>query len=469
MYVTGAGREGIVIYTALDASQHTQHMGSVPHSDPSNKQPAQAAPRQPPGPASAVKPAATGEHGIMDKEHGKLSKGLRHNPEANLTASSTKGLQGTRGGNNASAGNQTTLIINTSAGKELQKGNGPGSSQQLRQPSAQAKQGGSAKGTPAHLPARQPQTSPAAVTSPQHQAQAQAAEAARLQRSSGQAGQAGPGSSPRHGLHPEEAHAPFGLFPSTQQSTSQQASKLTAAVMPADQAAPSAGATVSKQQQQRSSHMSPSGSSSARPPQGSVGRRSDAHTPSNAQQPASLGHQQHNRQQSQQATNAQDTVKGSGISQDEKQVTAQAAAAAAATKTVASQAAAGSMGADKDWISRRSHRARSAVADQPGLGGIQTLAPQHGGEEPAAASKQDREMQATDKAAAYHGKASSETDAVRGLGSRDNVPCGNEQQQQQQQQANAPAEAHSRDDHAGELSNTNLGKAVTGACKTVTS
>ena len=457
-------------YTALDASQHTQHLGAVPLSDPSNKQPAQAAPQKGPWLASAIKPAATDEQDTLDKEHEKLSKGVGKGQEANHTTSRLKGLQqGTRVSNDASAGkalDPTTQTINAPGGKDLQEGNGPGSSQQSHQPRAQAKQDIIAKGIPAHLPARQPLTSPAAVIGPQHQATDPSAEATGLKCSSGHADQIGPTGNPQCGLQIEEANAPFGLFPSTQQSTSQQASKQTAAAMPADQAAPSAGATAAlvpaNKQQQQLPHMSPSGSSSARPPQGPTRRGSDAHTPSNAQEPAGLNQQQLSKQQSQQAANAQATAKGSGVSQVEKQPTSQAAASAAVAKMAATKADEGNISAGKGWIPRRSHGPRSAAADQPALQGAWMPSPQQEGKELAPARKQDSLMHATDKASAGQAKAGSQTDAECAVGNRDDVQCIDEQQQQH---ADKSAEDISRNGHAGESSCLQSFVVLSKACK----
>ncbi len=46
-YNTGAAREGVLTYTTLDASQHTQHAGAVPLSGRNNKEPTRFATQKP--------------------------------------------------------------------------------------------------------------------------------------------------------------------------------------------------------------------------------------------------------------------------------------------------------------------------------------------------------------------------------------------------------------------------------------
>ncbi len=81
---TGAAREGILTYTTLDASQHTQHAGAVPLSGPNNKEPTRFATRKPDlagmtavnaghaGPAMHAEPASAAQLAglsVPDKVH----------------------------------------------------------------------------------------------------------------------------------------------------------------------------------------------------------------------------------------------------------------------------------------------------------------------------------------------------------------------------------------------------------------
>ena len=382
--MAGAAREGIVTYTALDASQHTQLPGSAPLMDPSNKPPgskqpsnqlpAQAADKQPHVLAFGAKqesqawPSGSNEQGGPVKEDAGLRMGM---PKQAMGAAS-----------------------HAPRGKESDHGKTP--RKQLGQTVAQDHKESGLKDVPAQLPVRQRQHSPAldgrrqpvgSKAAPQRTGAGQSASQVAKMKHAGGLDQA------------QEAKPPFGLFPSTQQSSSQPSSKLavpavlrmhSAAQTPALEPAEKAQQQQQQQGQQQQGQMqsrkapsvSPSESSSVRPPQDASRRMLTDHT----KPAAGLKREQ----QPQSIANKPSVVDG----MHDKEEVAAAAARELGTK----------LSADAGWKPRRGRKSSPPAADSPALGVQKGTAPGCRGSElkDKDASKPEEQTRATDHANGEH-------------------------------------------------------------------
>ena len=423
----GAAREGIVTYTGLDASQHTQHASLAPLSDPSNKPPSEKPPsnklpNKPPSNKQApqavpqqplllakqslpAQPPVTHEHAGSLKQHAGRSVG------AAADTPRTKGLK-----------HEKPLI------------------EQVGQEVVQADRDGNLEDVPAQLPVRQRQSSPAVVDRQQQAGGKAAAQAANVDHASAF-------------NHCQEGRAPFGLFPSTQQSSSQPGSKLT---VPAVQQTRSAAETATlefaekaqpQQQQQGQQHqaqqqqgrqhgqqsrqppsMSPSESSSVRPPQDASRRMSSCHTTPAA---GVKGHAGITKQQPLSRADLQGIAAEGRHVEDCNGRVGQAAAAAGGSG--------GKMSTDAGWKPRRARKLSPAAADSLAVEGQQGAASNcsKGELTHKDASKPGEQICATDHAPAQQaGKSQLATGAA--LVDRQHGQ-GNIQQQQQQQQAKSGA------------------------------
>ncbi|KAL0020037.1 hypothetical protein WJX77_006418 [Trebouxia sp. C0004] len=198
----GAAREGVLTYTTLDASQHTQHGNAVPVSSPNNKEPTRFA---------THKPGLAGKTAV----HAGHAEPVMHAEPA-------------------SASQPADLSV---PDKKAQAGLKPNQDPQQRLLTPQAK----------------PPAPPVAHSKPGARTMhPRPASPVNL------AVKAAPSSSFQQAFCREEADMPLAAFPSTQQSTSQQACKLIGktAAAPVNQAAPGsdASAVASGQQAEQRLH-----------------------------------------------------------------------------------------------------------------------------------------------------------------------------------------------------------------------
>ena len=361
--MAGAAREGIVTYTALDASQHTQLPGSAPSVDPSHKPPSSKQPsNQPPAQAAAKQPpvlASGAKQKLQARPSGLNEQGALAKEDAGLRVGMPKHAMGTAN--------------HTPQGKESEHGRTP--SKQLGQTAAQDHKVGGLKDVPAQLPVRQRQRSPALVGSRQPVGSKAAPQGTGVGPSAGQAAKMDRASGVDQA---QEARPPFGLFPSTQQSSSQPSSKLAVPVAPRMHSAietPALEPTEKAQhqqlpQQQQQQHqgqmqsrkapsMSPSESSSVRPPQDASRRMSTGHAPP----AAGLNGTARVRQQQPQFRADTQGNAVDGMHDKDKVV---AAAARGSGKNLS---------ADAGWKPRRGRKSSSPAADSPALGGQGGTAP----------------------------------------------------------------------------------------------
>lgn len=390
---TGAGREGIVTYTGLDASQHTQLPGSAPSLDPthmppskmppSNTQPARGAAKLP-GQAVTQEPSIPG---FGAKQKAQAQPSGPNEPDAPV-----------KGEGGPSMGVPTKAMgAATGAAKGKGAEHGRTASKQLVQivvPDPKEAMDGPA----------QRQSSPANVGRQQQAGSKAAAQA--LGPSAGQAAKASRAGGPNHA---HEGRPLFGLFPSTQQSSSQPSSKL---AMPAVQRTHSAAATATQQQppkrvqqqqqqqqpggqqqgrlqqgQQQSRQppsMSPSESSSVRPPQGASRRMSTGRATPAAGLKGPAGA---TKQQPQPEANEQENA-AEGVHDKEKMASA------------AARGSAKRLSANAGWKPRRGRKPSPPAADSPVLevqGGTAAECGTSGLEEKDA-SKPDEQVQAMDDA-----------------------------------------------------------------------
>ena len=383
-YVAGAAREGVVTYTALDASQHTQLPGSAPSVDPSskplsNKQPsnqqtAQIAAKQPPMLAfgakqkSQAQPSARNERGASVKEDASLPK------------------QAMGAANDAPQGK----------GSE----HGKARSEEMGQTVAQDHKLGGLNDVPAQLPARQRQSTPVVDGRQQLLGSKAAPQGTGGGQSAGQAAKL----DHTGGLdHCQEARPPFGLFPSTQQSSSQPSTKLPAVLRTYSATeTPTLGAAEKAQYQQQQQQgkaqqgqmqsrkvpcMSPSESSSVRPPQDASRRLSTGHATAAGLNGLTGAAMQQPQSRADKQGRVVEGVHG-------KEEVAAAAAQGSGKK----------LSADAGWKPRRGRKSSPPAADSPALGVQEGTAPgcRESDSKGKDASKLDEQTHATGHAKGEH-------------------------------------------------------------------